>query len=106
MTLIAPPALSDPIWMLHDGRQAIGDPGDAAPVQTAPNAHGLAQAAILVSHRNPVRNMHRAHPNNTQEERPIGPSARPPALLDASTAQAAQQCTPPARPSQWKIRIR
>ena len=40
MTLIAQPAFLDPIWMLHDGREAFGDPGDAALVQTAPMPTG------------------------------------------------------------------
>jgi hydroxyacylglutathione hydrolase len=55
MTLIALPAFSDNyIWMLHDGRQAIVvDPGDAAPVQAALDANGLALAAILVTHHHP-----------------------------------------------------
>lgn len=55
MTLIALPAFSDNyIWMLHDGRQAIVvDPGDAAPVQSALDANGLALAAILVTHHHP-----------------------------------------------------
>ena len=42
------------IWMLHDGRAAGGaivvDPGDAAPVAAALDAHGLELAAILVTH--------------------------------------------------------
>jgi hydroxyacylglutathione hydrolase len=55
MNLIALPAFSDNyIWMLHDGRQAIVvDPGDAAPVQSALDANGLALAAILVTHHHP-----------------------------------------------------
>lgn len=42
------------IWMLHDGPAAGGaivvDPGDAAPVAAALDAHGLELAAILVTH--------------------------------------------------------
>ncbi|MBI5255325.1 MAG: hydroxyacylglutathione hydrolase [Burkholderiales bacterium] len=52
MTLIALPAFSDNyIWMLHDGQQAlVVDPGDAAPVLAALDAHELALTAILVTH--------------------------------------------------------
>ena len=40
--------------MLHDDRQAVVvDPGDAAPVQAALDAQGLALAAILVTHHHP-----------------------------------------------------
>jgi len=55
MNLVALPAFSDNyIWMLHDGRQAlVVDPGDAAPVRAALEAHGLALAAILVTHHHP-----------------------------------------------------
>lgn len=49
MTLIALPAFNH-IWMLHDGREGlVVDPGDAAPVQSALDANGLALAAILVT---------------------------------------------------------
>ena len=52
MNLIALPAFTDNyIWMLHDGTNAIVvDPGEAAPVQAALDAHRLALAAILVTH--------------------------------------------------------
>ncbi|KQW00584.1 hydroxyacylglutathione hydrolase [Rhizobacter sp. Root1221] len=52
MNLLALPAFADNyIWMLHDGRQAlVVDPGDAAPVHQALDVHGLALAAILVTH--------------------------------------------------------
>jgi len=106
MTLIALPAFSDPIRMLHDGHQAIGNPAGAAPVQTAPDAYGLALPAILVSHRGPVRTVHHASFNNIRKERPIGLSARPRALPDESTAHGAQECTPFARLLPWKNRTR
>ena len=42
--------------MLHDDHQAIVvDPGDAAPVQAALDAQGLALAGILVTLRHPDR---------------------------------------------------
>jgi hydroxyacylglutathione hydrolase len=46
------PAFSDNyFWLLErDGRAAIVDPGDAAPVERALDARGLALAAILVMH--------------------------------------------------------
>ena len=52
MKLIALPAFDDNyIWMLHDGREAlVVDPGDAAPVLAALDAHGLELAGILVTH--------------------------------------------------------
>lgn len=52
MNLIALPAFTDNyIWMLHDGTNAIVvDPGEAAPVQAALDAHRLTLAAILVTH--------------------------------------------------------
>ena len=55
MKLDALPAFSDNyIWMLHDGQQAIVvDPGDAAPVQAALDAQGLALSGILVTHHHP-----------------------------------------------------
>jgi hypothetical protein len=103
MTLIALPAFSDhTIWMLHDGCEAIGDPGDAAPVQAAPDAYGLALAAILVSHLGRLD----GSANINQKERPIGPSAHRSALPDESAAHPALECTPVPRPSQWKNRIR
>ncbi len=55
MNLVALPAFTDNyIWMLHDGHQAIVvDPGDAAPVAAALDAHGFTLAAILVTHHHP-----------------------------------------------------
>ena len=55
MNLVALPAFADNyIWMLHDGRQAlVVDPGDAAPVEAALDAHGLTLQAILVTHHHP-----------------------------------------------------
>lgn len=52
MNLSALPAFADNyIWMLHDGVQAVVvDPGDAAPVVQALDAHGLQLAGILVTH--------------------------------------------------------
>lgn len=52
MKLVALPAFTDNyIWMIHDGCKAIVvDPGDAAPVLQALQQHGLALAAILVTH--------------------------------------------------------
>ena len=55
MNLVALPAFADNyIWMLHDGAKAVVvDPGDAAPVRAALEAHGLVLAAILVTHHHP-----------------------------------------------------
>ena len=52
MKLIALPAFADNyIWLLHKDRHAlVVDPGDAAPVQAALQAHGLQLQAILVTH--------------------------------------------------------
>lgn len=52
MNLLPLPAFSDNyIWLLHNGKQAlVVDPGDAAPVQAALQAHGLQLQAILVTH--------------------------------------------------------
>jgi hydroxyacylglutathione hydrolase len=52
MNLLPLPAFSDNyIWMLHDARHAIVvDPGDAAPVLQALQAHGLELQGILVTH--------------------------------------------------------
>lgn len=52
MELLALPAFADNyIWLLHDGKQAlVVDPGEAAPVHAALDAHGLGLAAILVTH--------------------------------------------------------
>ena len=102
MTLIALPAFSDPIRMLHDGHQVIGTPAGAAPVQTAPHAFGLALASILVSRRGTVRDVRHLSIHNNLKERPLGLSARPCALPDESTAQVAQECTPSSRLLPWK----
>jgi hydroxyacylglutathione hydrolase len=55
MNLLALPAFADNyIWMLHDGERAVVvDPGDAAPVERALEALGLALEAILVTHHHP-----------------------------------------------------
>lgn len=52
MKLIPLPAFNDNyIWLLHDNNRAVVvDPGDAGPVFTALDAHGLKLAAILVTH--------------------------------------------------------
>jgi hydroxyacylglutathione hydrolase len=52
MNLSALPAFADNyIWMLHNGTHAVVvDPGDAAPVEQALDAHGLQLAGILVTH--------------------------------------------------------
>jgi hydroxyacylglutathione hydrolase len=52
MELLALPAFADNyLWLLHDGKRAlVVDPGDAAPVHAALDAHGLELAAILVTH--------------------------------------------------------
>jgi len=109
MTLIALPALSDhTIWMQHDGRQAIVDPADAAPVQPAPDSDGLALPAILVMHRRRQGVTHHAGLRNTQMKRPGGRDARrrrnpapefaqaAVALLDETNARPLQLCTPAA----------
>lgn len=55
MNLLALPAFSDNyLWLLHDGSHAlVVDPGDAAPVFSALEQHGLKLAAILVTHHHP-----------------------------------------------------
>jgi len=52
MELVALPAFTDNyIWLLHNGRQAlVVDPGEAAPVRQALEAHGLQLLGILVTH--------------------------------------------------------
>lgn len=52
MKLAALSAFTDNyIWMIDDGRQAlVVDPGEAAPVEAALDAGGLALAGILVTH--------------------------------------------------------
>ncbi len=53
--LIAVPAFEDNyFWLWHDGRHAlVVDPGSAAPVEAALDAHGLSLRAILVTHHHP-----------------------------------------------------
>ncbi|MBV2263778.1 MAG: hydroxyacylglutathione hydrolase, partial [Thauera sp.] len=55
MDIIPIPAFRDNyIWLVHDGRHAlVVDPGDATPVEEALREHGLALAAILVTHHHP-----------------------------------------------------
>lgn len=52
LTVLAVPAFQDNyLWLIHDGKHAaVVDPGDAAPVLAALNAHKLALAAILLTH--------------------------------------------------------
>jgi hydroxyacylglutathione hydrolase len=52
MYLIPVPAFSDNyLWLLHDGKRAlVVDPGEAAPVTSALQAHGLQLESILVTH--------------------------------------------------------
>jgi hypothetical protein len=101
MTLIALPAFSDhTTWMLPDGRQALGDPGDAARVEAASHANGLALAAILVSRRRPDRKVQRAGVHIIQKERLAHPSTCGSALPDASPLRAVQEFTSAAGLSQ------
>lgn len=55
MNIIPLPAFRDNyIWLLHDDRHAVVvDPGDAAPVVSWLDEHGLTLAAILVTHHHP-----------------------------------------------------
>lgn len=55
MDIIPLPAFRDNyIWLLHDGRHAVAvDPGDAGPVEDFLARHGLALAAVLVTHHHP-----------------------------------------------------
>jgi hypothetical protein len=100
MTLIAPPALSDhTIWMLHDGREAYGNPEDAAPVQAAPDANGLALSAILVRQCRLHDSMRRTASHISQNGRPMPAVAQPTALPDERAARLAQKCTRFARRS-------
>lgn len=52
LTILALPAFKDNyLWLLHDGQHAaVVDPGDAAPVRAALDAHGLRLTAILLTH--------------------------------------------------------
>ncbi len=50
--LVIPAFRDNYIWLIHNGVQAIVvDPGEAAPVLAALNAHQLALAAIVLTHR-------------------------------------------------------
>jgi hydroxyacylglutathione hydrolase len=55
MRLIPLPAFQDNyLWFLHDGKRAlVVDPGDAQPVMSALQQHGLRLEAILVTHHHP-----------------------------------------------------
>jgi hydroxyacylglutathione hydrolase len=52
LSVLAIPAFADNyLWLIHDGvHAAVVDPGDAAPVLAALNAHRLSLAAILLTH--------------------------------------------------------
>ncbi|MGH8853414.1 MAG: hydroxyacylglutathione hydrolase [Telluria sp.] len=52
LSVLTVPAFNDNyLWLIHDGvHAAVVDPGDAAPVQAALDAHGLALTAILLTH--------------------------------------------------------
>src|SRR5689334_19480652 len=52
LTVFAVPAFKDNyLWMIHDGTNAaVVDPGDAAPVLAALEAHRLSLVAILLTH--------------------------------------------------------
>lgn len=52
MSVLAIPAFADNyLWLIHDGvHAAVVDPGDAAPVLAALQAHRLSLAAILLTH--------------------------------------------------------
>lgn len=49
------PAFTDNyLWLIHNGRHAVAvDPGDAAPILAALDAHQLILAAILLTHHHP-----------------------------------------------------
>lgn len=52
LSVLAVPAFADNyLWLIHDGRHAAAvDPGAAAPVRAALDAHGLRLTAILLTH--------------------------------------------------------
>jgi len=52
LSVLTVPAFQDNyLWLIHDGvNAAVVDPGDAAPVLDCLNRHGLALAAILLTH--------------------------------------------------------
>jgi len=52
LSVLAVPAFNDNyLWLLHDGQHAaVVDPGDAAPVLAALQAHQLTLSAILLTH--------------------------------------------------------
>ena len=53
LSVLCIPAFRDNyIWLIHNGTQAVFvDPGEAAPVLAALSKHGLALAAIVLTHR-------------------------------------------------------
>jgi len=52
VSVLTVPAFQDNyLWLIHDGQHAAAvDPGDAAPILAALNAHGLVLTAILLTH--------------------------------------------------------
>lgn len=52
LKVLTVPAFQDNyLWLIHDGKNAVAvDPGDAAPILAALHEHGLALAAILLTH--------------------------------------------------------
>lgn len=52
LNVVAVPAFNDNyLWLIHDGiHAAVVDPGDAKPILAALDTHGLALAAILLTH--------------------------------------------------------
>lgn len=52
LTVLAVPAFNDNyLWLIHDGAHAaVVDPGDAAPILAALDAHDLSLVAILLTH--------------------------------------------------------
>ena len=92
--------------MLHDGREAYGDPEDAALVQAAPDANGLALPAILVRQCKLHDSMRRTALHIGENERPMPAAGQPTALPDERAARRAQKCTRFARPSAWSAGAR